>query len=249
MKFEVLDTGPGLRGVDPEVLFKPFEQGEGARQLRRDDATARKSRSKAGTGLGLAIAYQLVELMGGKIGLQNRTDCSGTRYWFTLPTCNASRATPTAAMTSDTVAAGESSLSNASSNVGSRSGLVTVGPSQVVTSSQVPGQLVTSPKESKAGWDGAAPSVGAAGTLQGLQVLVVDDERLNRRVAKRFIAKLGANASELEDGDEVEPFLKQHYPDAMAPPTLLPAAGGDTLDVILMDSESLQRCVPHCRLC
>ena len=46
--------------------------------------TPRKSRRFGGSGLGTTIAKQLVETLGGEIGLTSRVD-EGTTFWFELP--------------------------------------------------------------------------------------------------------------------------------------------------------------------
>lgn len=55
LRFEVEDTGPGIRAEDRERIFSPFVQLED------------RLSTEAGTGLGLAICKQYVELMGGTI--------------------------------------------------------------------------------------------------------------------------------------------------------------------------------------
>jgi signal transduction histidine kinase/CheY-like chemotaxis protein len=69
--FEVCDTGMGIPEDAQAGLFDPFTQV--------DDSDARRF---GGTGLGLAICHQLVELMGGGIGVESRPG-DGSRFWFT----------------------------------------------------------------------------------------------------------------------------------------------------------------------
>jgi signal transduction histidine kinase/FixJ family two-component response regulator/HPt (histidine-containing phosphotransfer) domain-containing protein len=73
LKFEVTDTGIGIRRVDLPKLFKDFE---------RLDMI--KNRSIEGTGIGLAISYQLVQKMNGKLEVDSIYG-EGSVFTVTLP--------------------------------------------------------------------------------------------------------------------------------------------------------------------
>ena len=72
IRFEIIDTGIGMNQGEQQRIFEKFSQA--------DESTTRRF---GGTGLGTSIAKNLVELMGGRIGLQSTPDI-GTNFWFDI---------------------------------------------------------------------------------------------------------------------------------------------------------------------
>ena len=82
LRFEVVDTGPGIAAEAQALLFNAFEQ-----------ADASTTRKHGGSGLGLVITRRLAEMMGGEAGLEDRPGL-GSTFWFTARVGRGASANP-----------------------------------------------------------------------------------------------------------------------------------------------------------
>ena len=72
VRFEVVDTGPGLTPEELQRAFEPFERVE------------RTGAGVPGAGLGLSLSRRLARLMGGEVSAESAPGV-GSRFWLELP--------------------------------------------------------------------------------------------------------------------------------------------------------------------
>ena len=73
MVFEVSDTGIGIASDQLKSIFDRFHQ-----------VPTHEHIDHKGTGLGLTICQDLVEILGGEIGVES-VPGKGSRFWFVIP--------------------------------------------------------------------------------------------------------------------------------------------------------------------
>ena len=134
-RVEVEDTGVGIPSDQLSKLFTKFTQVDSS-----------NTRKYGGTGLGLAISKELIERMGGTVGVISEPG-RGSTFWFTIPL--AATAEPRALATTATTASVKS----------------------------IP-----------------------AGALQGMRVLLAEDQPVNRLLTTRILGNLGCGVDTAENG-------------------------------------------------
>jgi len=77
IQVDVIDTGPGIPAEDQDKLFEPFNR------------LGKEYSDVSGTGIGLTVTKELVELMGGFIGMTSKAE-QGSHFYITLPVADKS---------------------------------------------------------------------------------------------------------------------------------------------------------------
>ncbi len=180
LKFSISDTGIGLSAQAQMSIFSSFEQADGS-----------ITRQYGGTGLGLSICKQLVEGMGGNIGVES-TLGAGSTFWVELPVLIC-QPEPEKCLATKT-----------------NSNLVSPSPSPVCH----------------------------------LQILVADDNAINRKLMSALLQSYGHDLKLVENGQEALLALENQEFDLVLMDIQMPVLGGIAATKVIRESKSSYRNIP-----
>lgn len=188
----------------PELRFTVKDTGIGIppERLARlftafTQVEASTTRHYGGTGLGLSIVKQLATRMGGTVGVETR-EGEGSTFWFTVR-----NGKPVASLASVPQVA---------------SGL------QVASAPQVAGVLQVASAAHAA--THSANAELAEVHFAGLQVLVAEDNEVNRKVVQRRLEKLGCRVEVVGDGAAAVRAWQEHHPPVLLLDCQMPVLDG-----------------------
>jgi PAS domain S-box-containing protein len=212
LKFTVTDSGIGIPQAEQGRLFDTFTQV--------DESNTRKY---GGTGLGLAISKQLVELLGGEIGLESEAG-KGSKFWFTATFGKSTRPiAPTGGMEVD----------------------ARVRPTPAPRVMAAKSQTGTA-QRTEAPTPANAPQ--AAPVHASMRILLAEDNEINQRITLRLLQKLGLSADAVVNGREAVEALEARKYDLVLMDCQMPEMDGFEATAVIRSREGGSRHQTICAL-
>ena len=230
----VEDTGIGIPKALHGKIFERFQQG-----------FASESRAYEGSGLGLAIATQALTLLQGTIHLES-TPGVGSIFTILLPLREGTTADLLQTLWSQHTAYGQHATLPLSDKLATREVLSHPGPESMPQQS---GVTHTAPMtEEMEGGAGTAivpisPTEEEVNSLQGIVVLVADDDAINREVIRANLTR-NFRVVEAEDGASCLEMIQKEKFDLLLLDIMMPGISGYDVLATLQESHSEQSSLP-----
>jgi PAS domain S-box-containing protein len=202
LKFTVHDSGIGIPPGEQGRLFDTFTQV--------DESNTRKY---GGTGLGLAISKQLVELLGGEIGLESEPG-KGSRFWFTATFGKSTQHDTGAPLATPPDARVRPKLTTQ----------VTAAKSQTGTARQTQAAVLVPTKNEAS-----------------MRILLAEDNEVNQRITLRLLQKLGLAADAVVNGREAVEALERRKYDLVLMDCQMPDMDGFEATAVIRSREGASR--------
>ena len=220
IRFVVHDTGIGISRDQQGRLFESFTQG--------DDSSTRKY---GGTGLGLAISKQLVELMGGEIGVESEAQ-RGSSFWFT-------------------VRFGAAAENESAPAPQQPRPPMPPPPPPVARPAPATPPVATGGSRPKQETQPSAGSVSpnhAPAIHRKYRILLAEDNEINKRITLRLLDKLGLAADAVMNGQEAVQALEKKKYDLVLMDCQMPGMDGYEATAAIRTREGTARRTPICAL-
>jgi PAS domain S-box-containing protein len=220
--FKVRDTGIGISKDQQGQLFQSFTQLDGS-----------SSRKYGGTGLGLAISKQLVELLGGEVGV---TSAAGRGSTFSFTAAFERQASEELSFSGSNASGGSNKVepeNGSLKNLG-----VQIAAEKTTTPSGTPAPVTRHSIS-----DQQVPIVA-----RQARILLAEDNIVNRCITLRLLEKLGVKAEAVTNGREaVEAVAKAEF-DLVLMDCQMPGMDGYEATAKIRNAERNRRHTPVCAL-
>lgn len=216
LMINVSDTGRGIKKEYIDKLFTKFERLD-----------IEKNTTTQGTGLGLAITKSYIDMMGGKINVQSEFG-RGTLFVVTLPQ-KIGKQDVDLSNTQVLKLYNTSKMKAVTSNV-EQSELVTE--KEILTEESMPTLKNVAPTETLEDKHENSNSSDAK------KVLIVDDNKLNIKVARKAMSDLDYEIDEVYNGNECLEKIKEKQYDVILMDIMMPGMSGDETLVKLKEDSN-----------
>ena len=228
VRFIVHDTGIGIAEEDQTRIFERFTQ-----------ADTSNTRKYGGTGLGLAISKELVELLGGEIGVDSEPD-HGSKFWFTVALGKAAQVenAPVPKAASSPRAPAQSAKPHIKLTI----------PTPAPQPSAVSPPKAAVPAQPAVQKPNGLANLTAAVLGHSQRVLLAEDNEVNQRITVRLLEKLGLAVDAVANGREaVDAVSKKNY-GLILMDCQMPEMDGFEATAVIRNRERNNRHTPICAL-
>lgn len=224
LMINVSDTGRGIKKEYIDKLFTKFERLD-----------IEKNTTTQGTGLGLAITKSYIDMMGGKINVQSEFG-KGTLFVVTLPQ-KIGKQDIDLSNTQVLRLYNTSKMKTVTSNVEQSI------PPDNAEETETLSEEANLALKNVAGVETLEDEEKESNSVDAKKILIVDDNKLNIKVARKAMSDLNYEIDEVYSGDECLEKIKEKQYDVILMDIMMPGMSGDETLVKLKEDSNFNTSV------